>query len=180
MLKAYACNLINHQATFKLNEIIIKKMNWATKSIETLVDIVGTPDYTKNEFPGIFGLNLSPHCWSNDNTRVILNTNWNHKMRIISVDVETKKVTSLDNGLSDLSYTEYLHLNEKDWLCALNQSYNKEPGLIIAHLPDRGKENEIKWNFIDCRLESNLLNSTVELLQFKPTRLNLKYCKVPF
>jgi hypothetical protein len=155
-------------------------MNWSTNTIETLVDIIDSPDNTKNEFPGIFGLSLSRYCWSKDNTRIILNTNWNHKMRIISVDVETKKVSGLDNGLNDLSYSECLHLNENDWICALKQSYNQKPSLMVAQLPERGKENEIKWNFIDSSDENYLLESTVDLIQFKPTRINSKYCKIPF
>ena len=50
-------------------------MNWKTKEISTLIDIIrGSND--ENEFPGIFSSKLLPNCWTSDNKRILLDTQW--------------------------------------------------------------------------------------------------------
>lgn len=122
-------------------------MDWETKAISTLVDIVKE----QNEgFSGIFSQSLPSKCWSKDNKRIVLSSQVNHKMvnfkvirfkifnikffffnilkRVLSCDIETKQVTVLDN-LSDTNYCDVLDFNN-DWICALLQGYNKKPKLV--------------------------------------------------
>ena len=49
-------------------------MNWKTKETTTLIDIVHSPK--GNEFPGIYALGFPKNCWSMDNKRILMNTQW--------------------------------------------------------------------------------------------------------
>lgn len=160
---------------FQCSRLMI--MDWDTKQVSTLVDVV--KELGLNGFNGIFTQTLLSKCWSLDNKRIILTTQTSHKMRIISCDVDSKAVTVLDTGLNDLSYCEAL-LFENDWICALHQSYNKKPTLIVAKLPDQGSEKTIKWNFSDDRADEFELIAQVDLLQLEPDYTNLHYPRVKF
>lgn len=52
-------------------------MDWETKTISTAIDIVKE----QNEgFSGLFTLSLPNKCWSEDNKRIVLSSQVNHKM----------------------------------------------------------------------------------------------------
>ena len=48
---------------------------------------------------------------------------------MISIDVETKKITKLDNNINDLNTVSCLKI-ENDWICASIQGYNRKPSLV--------------------------------------------------
>ncbi len=48
---------------------------------------------------------------------------------MISIDVETKKITKLDNNINDLNTVNCLKI-ENDWICASLQGYNRKPSLV--------------------------------------------------
>ena len=61
-------------------------MNWTSRKTYVLSDIVR---YTEgDEFPGFFSMKFSNNCWSLDNKRIILATQWkraNVKLKLISI-----------------------------------------------------------------------------------------------
>ena len=130
-------------------------MNWKTKEITTLIDVVrGSSD--TNQFPGIFSLKLPTNCWSLDNKRILLDTKWRATnvilrsslyiyfsnfnletwvafQRIICVDVESKAVTRLDNGIDKMSSNQVLKIS-KDWISAKIECYNIKPSLVNSKI----------------------------------------------
>ena len=49
-------------------------MDWATKNVRTLVDVVRDFD---SAFPGIYAVKFpADSCWSEDDQRILLNTNF--------------------------------------------------------------------------------------------------------
>lgn len=49
--------------------------------------------------------------------------------RLISIDVETKQVANLNNGLGELETCNVLRI-ENDWVSASWQGYNRRPSLV--------------------------------------------------
>lgn len=49
-------------------------MNWKTKEVSTLVDFAKSPK--GDEFPGIYAMGFPQNCWSLDNKRILMNTEW--------------------------------------------------------------------------------------------------------
>jgi hypothetical protein len=49
-------------------------MNWTTKKVTTLSDIVKFSE--AEEFPGLFSMKFSNNCWSVDNKRILVSTQW--------------------------------------------------------------------------------------------------------
>lgn len=47
-------------------------MNWSTKEVTTVVDIVKE----SANFPGIFSIKFPDNCWSLDNKRILISTHW--------------------------------------------------------------------------------------------------------
>ena len=58
-------------------------MEWDTKTISTVVNIVREQN---EEFSGLFTQNLPTRCWSQDNKRILLSSQVNHKT--VSFDVK--------------------------------------------------------------------------------------------
>ena len=54
--------------------ILIKKMDWKSKQITVLSDIVKFSE--ADEFPGLFSMKFSNNCWSSDNKRILVATQW--------------------------------------------------------------------------------------------------------
>jgi len=147
---------------FQCSKLFI--MNWKTKEVSEIVEIVNSPK--DSEFPGIFSMKFPKNCWSLDSKRILLNTQWRRASRMISIDVETKKISKLDKGVSGLNTVNCLKI-ENDWICASLQGYNRKPSLIIGKLPERGQEDTFKW-FLSESADSleNLVD--VELLKHIP------------
>jgi len=173
----YLCWLDNPASGGHFQCSRLMMMEWDTKQISVLIDVV--KELGINGFNGIFCQALLSKCWSLDNKRIILTTQTSHKMRIISCDIESKAVTILDSGLNDLNYVEAL-LFENDWICALQQGYNKKPTLIVGKLPELGNEKLIKWNFSDDRADEFELLAQVDLLQFDPEYVNMHFPRAKF
>jgi hypothetical protein len=51
-----------------------KKMEWKSKQITVLSDIVKSSE--GDEFPGLFSMKFSNNCWSSDNKRLLVATQW--------------------------------------------------------------------------------------------------------
>ena len=49
-------------------------MDWSSKKISVHVDIVKSVQ--ADEFPGLYALNFSNQCWSLDDKRIIVSTEW--------------------------------------------------------------------------------------------------------
>ncbi|RNA06385.1 acylamino-acid-releasing enzyme-like [Brachionus plicatilis] len=150
-------------------------MNWKTKTTTTLVDIV---DESNSKFTGIFSISLSDKCWSLDNKRVILNTQFNGRNRIVSIDIESKTVVNLDSGIDKTHSLSFLKM-EKDWICAVLQTYTKAPCLVLAKFPAKNCEKEIKWNLTKSSKNFDDLAS-VEILDFSPKIAHPEYPNLNF
>ena len=96
--------------------------------------------------------------------------------RIACIDVETKKVTCLNNGLDELNSCNMLSLND-DWICAAIQGYKRKPELMIAKLPQRGYESKINWIFT-LSSTTEEMNVSVDLLKFRPIIADSVYRKL--
>ena len=95
--------------------------------------------------------------------------------RIISVDIETKQVTCLENGLDALNSVDCLRFTN-DWICANLQGYNRRPSLIVGKLPESGNETKIEWVFTET--EDYLKEkANVELLTLFPKIEDQNYRK---
>lgn len=146
-------------------------MNWKTKEISTVIDVVKNPK--GNDFPGIYAMGFPQNCWSLDNKRILMNTQWKRVNRSISVDVEKKKVTNLNKNLDELNTCNLLRI-DNDWVAAVLQSYNRRPLLIIGKLPERGSEAEFDWCLTDSK--DKLTDTTdVEVLTFMPKTVDSIY-----
>ena len=49
-------------------------MDWKSKQITVLSDIVKSSE--ADEFPGLFSMKFSNNCWSSDNKRILVATQW--------------------------------------------------------------------------------------------------------
>lgn len=151
-------------------------MNWKTREITTLVDIVNNPK--ASQFPGIYAVGFPKNCWSIDNKRVLINTQWNRANRMISVDIDTKKITNLKGSIDELNTLNCLTI-EDDWICAALAGYNRRPSMVIGKLPERGSETEINWCLTDSKDE--LMDSTdVELINLMPKIPDTVYPQLNF
>lgn len=51
---------------------------------------------------------------------------------MISVDIDTKKVTNLKGSIKELNTLNCLTI-EEDWICASLAGYNRTPSIVIYH-----------------------------------------------
>ncbi|CAF0768632.1 unnamed protein product [Brachionus calyciflorus] len=160
---------------FQCSKLMI--MNWKTKEIKTVLDIVDQPK-NSNDFPGLFAVNLTKNCWSSDNKRLILDSQWLGRNRIILVDIEQKTVINLNNGIGEVDSLNVLKI-QNDWICGVLQSYNKRPSLVLAKLPEKGQEENINW-FLTKESDSLIEKASIELLDFKPTIPDTIFPKLNF
>jgi acylaminoacyl-peptidase len=161
-------------------------MNWATKEMTAVCDIVRY----NADFPGIFSHSFPQNCWSNDDKRILLTTQWRNSNRIILFNVETKQMTCLNNSLDSLSSSDVLNV-QNDWITASYSTYDKPRALMIAKLPKSGSEEELIWHFCDERNggeeeeeeeeeEETKKKVQIELLKFEPKNRSSKYSNVNF
>jgi acylaminoacyl-peptidase len=98
--------------------------------------------------------------------------------RIISIDIETKQVTSLENGIEKMNSLECLRFSN-DWICGNLQGYNRRPSLVIGKLPQRGSESRIQWKIVE--IQDNLNEkATVELITHLPKVEDSNYRNISF
>lgn len=91
------------------------------------------------------------------------------------MDVDTKKVESLENGIDELNSIQSLKISN-DWICAVLEGYNLRPCLVVGKLPKRGDESKIEWSFTEtCDYLHQKAN--VQLLNLTPKINDPHYCK---
>ena len=58
-------------------------MNWASKSVSVLSDIVKSSE--GDAFPGLFSIKFPNKCWSSDDKRILIGTQWKRANVLYSV-----------------------------------------------------------------------------------------------
>uniref|UniRef100_A0A0A9XJL5 Acylamino-acid-releasing enzyme n=2 Tax=Lygus hesperus TaxID=30085 RepID=A0A0A9XJL5_LYGHE len=147
----------------------LMKMDWTTKEVSVVVDIVDKCSTTLNgeKFFGIFSTNLG-NCWTNDNKTVIINSVQRASVRMYAIDVETKDVVDITGcSANEESFSSGVLDVRQDMILAWRSSLLCTPSLLIGRL---SKTTPIEWTtliesqvtvedfLVDVmRLESNVL-----------------------
>jgi len=102
---------------------------------------------------------------------------------MICVDIETKQVTNLNQGINELNTINCLRI-ENDWISASVSGYNRQPTLALGKLPERGNESEFSWHFSELtstdKTREIIESTNVELLTFVPKIIDPVYRKQSF
>lgn len=154
---------------FQCSKLMI--MNWESKKVTTLVDIIKSPK--AEDFPGIYAMKFPQNCWSLDNKRILINSQWKRANRILSIDIESQQITNLNNKIDKCNTINCLSI-ENDWICASLAGYTRRPSMIIGKLPERGNEDNFNWCLNDSTDELTESND-VEVLTFIPNEVDTVY-----
>lgn len=117
----------------------------------TVVDQVRTPAEDTG-FPGLFVDHLAEKCWSDDNRRVVIATQWRSRSELVVVNVETGAVTRLTSDPA-VGWWNVLDVT-KDVILAVCSSPSKPQYLVIGKLPAEGSESSIEWLKLDPEPQS--------------------------
>ncbi|KAF6204297.1 hypothetical protein GE061_002637 [Apolygus lucorum] len=147
----------------------LMKMDWSTKEVSVVVDIVDKCSTTLNgeKFFGIFSTNLG-NCWTDDNKTVIINSVQRASIRMYAIDVDTKDILDITGcSANEESFSCGVLDVRQDLILAWKSSLLCTPSLLIGRL---SKTTPIEWTvliesqltvkdfMVDVmRLESNIL-----------------------
>ncbi|MCP9262033.1 Acylamino-acid-releasing enzyme [Dirofilaria immitis] len=130
-------------------------IDWNKTEQQLLVPTV-TSVTDRNEFPGLYAVQLAERLWSSDNKRIFVSTIWGSKREIVSINTEVGKLEKItNNGTFHGSWT-VLDINE-DCLVAVCSAPNRPPIVLAGHIP------EIIWTRLD---NSSAIEVRLKLLGF--------------
>ncbi|XP_008316496.1 acylamino-acid-releasing enzyme [Cynoglossus semilaevis] len=136
--------------------------DWYTKKTSIVVDVVQTPG--EDGFTGVYGVLLSPKCWSADSQRVILACPQRSRRDLLMVDMSTGTVSSLTSK-GDVGSWGPLNI-ERDLMVVSYSSPNHPPTLRVGFLPARDSEEEVTW--VTLEDSQPLPEISWEILTFTP------------
>ncbi|KAM3719045.1 Acylamino-acid-releasing enzyme [Dirofilaria immitis] len=136
-------------------------IDWNKTEQQLLVPTV-TSVTDRNEFPGLYAVQLAERLWSSDNKRIFVSTIWGSKREIVSINTEVGKLEKItNNGTFHGSWT-VLDINE-DCLVAVCSAPNRPPIVLAGHIPEVNSEKIIIWTRLD---NSSAIEVRLKLLGF--------------
>ncbi|KAL3994788.1 Prolyl oligopeptidase family protein [Acanthocheilonema viteae] len=136
-------------------------IDWNRTEQQLLVPIIITVS-DREQFPGLYAVQLVDRSWSSDNKRVFVSTVWGSKREIITINTETGKLDKVtNNGAFHGSWT-VLDVNE-DCLVAACSAPNRPPTILVGHIPEADSKQMIIWTRLD---NSSAVEVRLKLLGF--------------
>ncbi|EJW85550.1 hypothetical protein WUBG_03538 [Wuchereria bancrofti] len=147
-------------------------VNWNKTKQQLLVPIVTAVSGTvfdREQFPGLYAVQLAERPWSSDNKRIFVSSVWGSKREIIIINTETRKLEKVtNNGAFHGSWT-VLDVNE-DCLVAVCSSPNRPPTILVGHIPKIDSGEMIIWTKLDnssaAEVRLKLLGFSWQLVDF--------------
>ncbi|CAG9534968.1 unnamed protein product [Cercopithifilaria johnstoni] len=142
-------------------------IDWNKSKQQLLVPIV-TAVVDREQFPGLYAVQLIDRPWSSDNKRVFVSTVWGSKREIVTINTETGKLEKVtNNGVFHGSWT-VLDVNE-DCLVAACSAPNRPPTILVGHIPKVNSGQMIIWTRLD---NSSAVEVRLKLLGFSWQLMN--------
>uniref|UniRef100_A0A915PQ57 Acylamino-acid-releasing enzyme n=1 Tax=Setaria digitata TaxID=48799 RepID=A0A915PQ57_9BILA len=118
--------------------------------------------HRREQFPGLYAVQLAERSWSNDSKQLFVSTVWASKREIVSINTETGKMVKItNNGTFHGSWT-LLDVNE-DCLVVVCSAPNRPPIILIGHIPKADSREMIIWTRLD---NSSAVEVRLKLLGF--------------
>ncbi|GBN81128.1 Acylamino-acid-releasing enzyme, partial [Araneus ventricosus] len=153
----------------------LRKYDWKTKKISTVVDLV--EHATGDEFPGIYVECLPSQCWSEDGKHIYFSTIWRSRVAILCVDIENGQFlkVQVDEQFGSSVVLDVQH----NMLIAVLSAPNIDPCLVIGQI-DAKNRAVIAWNYLDSR--APVIHSDIKwnIKRLTPTVPNEKYSDLDF
>lgn len=147
---------------------ILKMVDWKSKKITTVIDIVSTPK--ANGFTGIYTLSFPDRCWNSSGEKLYFSDTQKSLVQIVCVDIITCQVKYLTSGLTEGSYV-VLDVNE-DIMVFRYASPSQSPIIYANKLSPTMEEmkkssfcslvtsnfscvDKVKWRLIDLSREQD-------------------------
>ncbi|VDK71716.1 unnamed protein product [Litomosoides sigmodontis] len=136
-------------------------IDWNKNELQLLVPTVSTVS-DRDQFPGLYAVQLVDRPWSSDNKRLFVSTVWGSKREIVSINTETGTVDKVtNNGAFHGSWT-VLDVNE-DCLVAVCSAPNRPPAIVVGHIPKAKSGQMVIWTRLD---NSSAVEVRLKLLGF--------------
>ncbi|EJD75493.1 prolyl oligopeptidase, variant [Loa loa] len=143
-------------------------VNWNKTEQQLLVPIVTTVS-DREQFPGLYAVQLAGRPWSSDNKRIFVSTMWGSKREIVTINTETGKLDKITNNDTFHGSWTILDVNE-DCLVVVCSAPNRPPTILVGHVPKVDSREMIIWTSLDnsstFEIHLKLLDFTWQLVDF--------------
>uniref|UniRef100_A0A0R3RGF2 Acylamino-acid-releasing enzyme n=1 Tax=Elaeophora elaphi TaxID=1147741 RepID=A0A0R3RGF2_9BILA len=138
-----------------------KLIEWNKTGQQLLIPIVNAVS-DREQFPGLYAVQLVDRPWSNDNKRVFVSTVWGSKREIVTINTETRKLEKVTNNGAFYGSWTVLDINE-DCLVVVCSAPNRPPTILVGHIPKVDSGQMIIWTRLD---NSSAVEVRLKLLDF--------------
>ncbi|XP_042895470.1 acylamino-acid-releasing enzyme [Parasteatoda tepidariorum] len=129
----------------------LKKYDWESKQISTVIDLVDSPGIA--DFPGLYVTSVPQRCWFKNN--LFLTSQWRSFLSILCIDTDNgtiqriePKVLSHPEGVEDSFGTSTVFSINENFILAEFSSPNIEPCLVIGKI-SKGENISVSWKYLD-------------------------------
>ncbi|XP_054715591.1 acylamino-acid-releasing enzyme-like [Uloborus diversus] len=157
---------------------MLRKMEWKTQSVETVVDLVFSAE--GDSFPGIFATGFPPRCLTSDDKLIFFSSIWRSCQVILCINTETSEVVKLGVEVNGYKFSDCSVLDVcEDFIIASASSPDTEPCLVLGKIAFNGKIS-VTWFLLGTNSPSKIEEINWRVEKLTPVTPNPHYADLSY